>query len=296
MPTYNHENFISEAINGVLIQKTTFPFKLIIGEDHSTDNTANIIREYIEKYPDIVYAIFNTYNKGAVLNSINLLSASSSKYIAICDGDDYWTDPYKLQKQVDFLEANPNYSFVGHHVKILYNLDGSTTNFKEFINNPIRLKDTVLGSPIHPSSFVALNNMGLPQRLKSLPACDDPLICHWASYGLGHSIPEYMSVYRLSQSGTWSVLSKSDQEFIMMRIRLWIFSYYRPLLKTQAMRIGNNFKNILKTDPGKLKKLSLRSWLALPIPLLVFTNIVLTNQIIKLTNKWLKKSHIKTYF
>ena len=108
MITYNHENFIREAIDGVLMQKTTFPIELIIGEDCSTDSTRKIVVEYAEKYPDLIRPLLPGSNLGMMKNFNKTMEAAKGKYIAICEGDDYWTDPLKLQKQVDILEANEN--------------------------------------------------------------------------------------------------------------------------------------------------------------------------------------------
>ena len=111
--TYNQEWFIRDCLNGFFTQKTNFQFEVLIHDDASTDNTANIIREYEAKYPNIIQPIYQTenqYSKGINPGVEYLLPIAQGKYIALCEGDDYWTDPYKLQKQVDFLEANPEYS------------------------------------------------------------------------------------------------------------------------------------------------------------------------------------------
>jgi len=117
--TYNHKTYISQAIEGALMQKTNFDFELVIGEDCSIDGTQEIVFEYAKKYPDIIKVITSDKNVGAISNFIRTLNACQGKYIAICEGDDYWTDPYKLQKQVDFLEANPKYGLVSSDVNLI---------------------------------------------------------------------------------------------------------------------------------------------------------------------------------
>src|SRR5450759_654919 len=122
MVTYNHENYISKAIGSVLMQKTSFQFKLFIGEDCSTDKTANICLKYQVENPEIIEVIFQKQNIGATNNALKIFEkcfSSGAKYIAMLEGDDYWTDPNKLQTQVDFLEANPDFSLCFHSVKIL---------------------------------------------------------------------------------------------------------------------------------------------------------------------------------
>lgn len=123
MCVYNHEKFIAKAIEGVIIQNTNFKFRLILGEDASTDNSKEIIMDYVEKYPDIIFTIFHKQNVGMKENSRLLFSKCTSKYIALCDGDDYWTDPLKLQKQVAFLEANPKFTFSFTRYKYVFDLE-----------------------------------------------------------------------------------------------------------------------------------------------------------------------------
>lgn len=112
MITYNHEKFIAQAINSVLIQQTNFDYGIVIGEDCSTDNTRSICLEYQRKYPDKIRLLLPKKNLGMIHNFIQTFGSCRGKYVAMLEGDDYWTDPYKLQKQVDFLEANPDYGLV----------------------------------------------------------------------------------------------------------------------------------------------------------------------------------------
>lgn len=120
--TYNHESYIRQCLDGFLFQQTNFTFEILLHDDASTDNTANIIREYESKYPDLIKPIYQTenqYSKGVGISVVYQFPRAKGKYIALCEGDDYWTDPYKLQKQVDFLEANPSFSLSFHKAKVL---------------------------------------------------------------------------------------------------------------------------------------------------------------------------------
>jgi glycosyltransferase involved in cell wall biosynthesis len=112
MITYNHEDFIRQAIESILIQECNFALEIVIGEDFSTDNTRKILLDYQLKYPNKIRLVLHTKNIGAMQNQIETLKACKGKYIAICEGDDYWTDPYKLQKQIDYLEANENCNYI----------------------------------------------------------------------------------------------------------------------------------------------------------------------------------------
>ena len=112
---YNHEPYLRQCLDGFIMQKTNFRFEAIVHDDCSTDGSASIIKEYAEKYPDIIKPIYedeNQYSKGFDLAEKKIASAYKGKYIAVCEGDDYWIDPYKLQKQVDFLESHPDYGLV----------------------------------------------------------------------------------------------------------------------------------------------------------------------------------------
>lgn len=118
---YNHEPYLRQCLDGFVMQQTSFPFEAIVHDDASTDGSAAIIREYAEKYPDIIKPIYETenqYRKGTILKVLDAAIHPNAKYIAICEGDDYWTDPYKLQIQVDFLEKHHDYSFSVHDFKV----------------------------------------------------------------------------------------------------------------------------------------------------------------------------------
>ncbi len=122
--TYNHENYIRDAIEGFLMQKTTFPVEILIHDDASTDKTPEIIHEYEQRFPDLIFPIFqkeNQYSKGIGVTRVYQFPRAKGKYIAMCEGDDYWTDPYKLQKLMDFMEANQDFSLCFHNSIIKYN-------------------------------------------------------------------------------------------------------------------------------------------------------------------------------
>lgn len=144
--TYNHEPYIRQCIEGVLMQKTNFKYEYIIGEDCSTDGTRAVVMEYAEKYPDIIKVITSNQNVGARANGIRVRNACKGKYQATCEGDDYWTDPNKLQKQVDFLEANPDYVGVYTNYNIC-NRDGKVFQKRVLKKN-------------HPSYFDRLSVFG----------------------------------------------------------------------------------------------------------------------------------------
>lgn len=117
---YNHEPYLRQCLDGFVMQKANFPFEVIIHDDASTDGSAAIIQEYAEKYPDIIkpiYEIENQWGKGTIRKTMDAAMHPSSKYVAFCEGDDYWCDPHKLQMQVSFLESHPDYYMTCHAFK-----------------------------------------------------------------------------------------------------------------------------------------------------------------------------------
>lgn len=119
MVTYNHERYIRQALDSVLMQKVNFKYEIVIGDDCSPDNTQDIIREYTEKYSDIIKPVLRQKNIGAPNNGYDINKRCKGKYIATLEGDDYWTDDDKLQTQVDFLERHPKIFSVAHRVQIV---------------------------------------------------------------------------------------------------------------------------------------------------------------------------------
>src|ERR1700741_4673788 len=119
--TYNHAPYLRQAIESVLAQKTSFSTEFIIADDFSTDGARDIIKEYVSKDPGRIHAILRDRNIGAGPNFIEMLQAAKGKYIAYLEGDDYWTDPNKLQKQIDFLEQHPDFALCFHQVRLIKN-------------------------------------------------------------------------------------------------------------------------------------------------------------------------------
>ena len=117
---YNIERYISEALESILMQRAPFDYEIVVGEDCSTDNTRGILKSYAERYPGRFKLILRERNLGLVANFRDALDSCSGKYIAMCDGDDYWTDPEKLRKQVGFLESRPEYGIVFTDADVYY--------------------------------------------------------------------------------------------------------------------------------------------------------------------------------
>ena len=246
-PTYNHEKYIRQCLEGIVMQETSFQIEVIVQDDASTDGTTAIIKEFAKRYAFIIPIIHevNIYSLGRNLNEYWLKNARG-KYMAFCEGDDYWTDPLKLQKQVDFLEANLDYSFCGHSVEIFNQYEKVVAGQYSPKKNILELCDTVFGPPMHTSSIVFRNNFKLPKSIKYLPAGDDALECILASKGKAFCFSESMSVYRLSEAGTWSTLSQINKNYKTLIIQLWIIRNFPLLLLKQARRIDSLFRSTYK--------------------------------------------------
>lgn len=133
--TYNHEKYIAQCLDGFLMQKTTYTYEILVHDDASTDGTADIIRTYADRYPDIIKPILQTenqYSKGIRVSAVFNWSRAQGKYIALCEGDDYWTDPNKLQKQVDFLEGHAEFVGTAHNFQPVDEDGRSIRYFKQF--------------------------------------------------------------------------------------------------------------------------------------------------------------------
>ncbi|EJL67639.1 glycosyltransferase family 2 protein [Chryseobacterium populi] len=213
MITYGHQDYIEESINGVLSQIFESEIELIISDDCSPDYTESIVKKIMENHPNghwIKY-IKHSENKGAIPNFVWAIHQTQGKYIAICEGDDYWTDPLKLQKQVDFLEKNPEYSLTFHKIKELTTRDEKFTYPNPDTEETYTLEDLSKENFIITVSVVFRKNMEvLPDWLKYSPIGDYPLHMLNASYGLIKYFPQEMAVYRVG-SGMWSTQNKVDQ-------------------------------------------------------------------------------------
>ena len=211
--TYNHVNYIRDAIEGFLMQKTNFPVEIRIFDDASNDGTQEILKEYADKHKNIILFLMteNQWSKGKYGLIDWIFPSAKGKYIALCEGDDYWTDPYKLQKQVDFLEANPDFVICFHKVKILKNgklIKDNITNVPAEITT---LGDLIkYGNYIHTLSFVFRNGIinEFPKWFYKSKIGDYPLYLLLSKFGKIKSIDEIMGVYRLHHQGIHSTKPK----------------------------------------------------------------------------------------
>lgn len=216
--TYNHEDFIIECLEGAISQKVNFEYEIVIGEDLSSDSTRQICINYVEKYPNLIRFIRREKNLGMSGNWIKTIKECEGEYIALCEGDDYWTDSYKLQRQVDFLEANPDYAICYHKVQVLKNGVLEKDNITKKVPETTTIKDLAKGNYIHTCSVVFRNNLfdELPGYFKKSPIGDYFLHMLNARYGKIKFLDEFMGVYRLHETSVWS--SKKQEK----RDQIWL--------------------------------------------------------------------------
>jgi glycosyltransferase involved in cell wall biosynthesis len=235
--TYNHEKFIEDAMEGFLIQETDFPFEILIHDDASTDKTADIIREYEEKYPDVIKAIYqkeNQYSKGIKPSVKFNYPRAKGKYIALCEGDDYWTDNVKLQKQVAFLEANPDYVVSYHDAKIVDETGNLIANSKMPGENQRDFSSDELmkGAWLLTLSMCFRNVLkDFPEELSKVLNGDIFLISLLGAYGRGkyQGVETRPAVYRKQSGSIWSSMDKTDQIFHNANTFSWLYRYYKKL-------------------------------------------------------------------
>ena len=242
MITYNHDKYITDAIEGVLKQKTTFKFDLIIGEDGSTDNTAPIVQKYAELYPDMIKARFNKSNIGMMPNMIKTLQECSGKYIALCEGDDYWTDPLKLQTQVEFLEANQD-CIACYHDAIIIDSAGNITSESKLPENCRRdytSEELMKGAWILTLSMVFRNVLKeYPSEILGVSNGDTFLTVLLGAHGKGKYLDRIQpAVYRQHEGGVWSGLDIDSKKFLGFNSCLLIYQYH---LKSTGRQFAINF-------------------------------------------------------
>ena len=254
--SYNHVKFIKETLDGFLIQKTDFPIEIIIHDDASTDNTVEIIKEYAAKDPRILTILQteNQYSQKINPWSHFVFPIAKGKYIALCEGDDYWTDPLKLQKQVDFLEANPDYGSSFHNSKVFY--EDTQTLEHDYLRANVPETTTVVDlanrNYIRTNTIVLRNNFDLPDWYGLLPVGDWPLFLIQIKDKKIKKFEEEMGVYRIHSNGVWTGIDKTK----MINMTL---NTIGPILKNNIL--SSAATKVLKKRYDKYKfKLLKETW------------------------------------
>lgn len=213
--TYNHASYVQECLDGFVMQKTNFPFVAIVHDDCSTDGTTEILCQYAKKYPDIIKPIYETENQyskhdgslGRIMDAA--IAATGAKYIAMCEGDDYWTDPYKLQKQVDILEADETLMAVCSNRRLV-NMNGQTLEERTKSMLPgksscrITLREYFDYNTIYPTASVLYRNAYADEVQQKKMHMSNPYLGDWTMwialhcFGDFYYIDEPLTAYRIN--------------------------------------------------------------------------------------------------
>ncbi len=238
--TYNHEPYIRDCLESFLMQKTDFPIEIIIQDDASTDHTADILREYYEKRPDLFHIIIqkeNQYSQGKTVEK-PLYEQAQGKYIAVCEGDDYWTDPLKLQKQFDFMEEHPKCMLCFHNAFRFYQDTAKKELFDSDLKSRYYSKEELASKWIVPTASMflktAITNDYIRIRKDNegiLVAGDIILFLSAAQRGDVYGMSDIMSVYRLQESGVHNINHKTPLFFKHFKRVQVIFDLKNPEYK-----------------------------------------------------------------
>jgi glycosyltransferase involved in cell wall biosynthesis len=245
MITYNHEKYIAQAISSVLMQNVNFDYELVVGEDCSTDNTRNIVTDFRDRYPDKVRLVTSDANVGGQKNAERTLNACQGEYIATLDGDDYWTSSDKLQKQVDFLESNPECSLAFHDAMVFYE-DGQKEPHRYCAANlkKISTLEDLLVFDYIPSCSIMFRSKyfdGYPKWINEIINGDYLVNIIIARHGKIGYIEEVMGAYRVHRGGSWSGRSyiKQLQDYL---------NFYQKINEF----LGHDYEAVIKRTTAKL--------------------------------------------
>jgi len=252
--TYNQEKYIRKTLESLVCQKTNFHFEIIINDDASTDGNPDIIKEFEMKYPSIIKPTYQPVNQHSKLINVWFdvtFPKAKAKYIALCEGDDYWTDDTKLQQQYDFMEANPEYSCVFNNSIIVDENDNYISDFNKYKPiNPIPEKDIISkgGNLSITASMFFRNQTEYPKFLFKAKSGDRALRLYLMTMGKFHFIDKKMSAYRKHDNGVTNGGNvKIRIEFIKSNIELlnlfnnWSNLTYNKLIKKE---ISNMYRNL----------------------------------------------------
>jgi len=247
---YNHEKYIRECLEGFVIQNTDFNIEFLIHDDASTDGTANIIREYEKKYPELIKPIYQTenqYSKGVRPTFAFNIPRAQGKYIAMCEGDDYWTDPLKLQKQVDFLEANPDYIMCFTNVNDVDEKSNIIKKKKLYYKKDIF--EHIDMPFLAPTLTRVMRNEYLNElKWPSVKGIDNFLLTYHSKFGKTKFMDIVTAHYRRHNGGVFSSLTEEEKILHKMETRLFCLSIAEYPLKLKLFQKVLNYCFILRNE------------------------------------------------
>ena len=250
MLAYNHQEFIAQAVEGAIAQSGDFDLELVIGDDASSDDTSAILRTLQEKYPEQIKLRINPKNMGMMGNLEATLNECSGTYIAMLEGDDYWTDPKKLAKQAEFLEANRDFAICFHPVQVLEPDGFKADRFTNEVASVTSINDLAKGNYIHTCSVVYRAGVfaEYPASFKSSTVGDYFMHMLFARHGLIKKLPDTMAVYRVHSGGVWSAHNNLEKK-ITKYLECMIGTFDAPIDAMLMQRHAEVSARIFLTDP-----------------------------------------------
>lgn len=264
IPSYNKADYISQAIDSIFAQKTTYDYKIIVADDCSQDGTIEIVKKYKEKYPDKITLLTSEKNQKLYRNVLRAYELTDTEYFCVLDPDDYWVDEYKTQKALDFLEKNKEFTVYGANI-IIKNPDGTEECYvsdTEEVDNDFN--DYLLQKAVMPCTQSAVfRNVifknGIPEKMKNLTLYSQLKSYRGDSFrnlihiheGKSHYSPDKVAVYRLTEEGIYAGTQQIEQYLLNAYFYKDAWLYYDkkyPELLYQSKKLFNNAKNVLLTN------------------------------------------------
>lgn len=289
MITYNHEKFIEQAVNSALMQETDFDYEIIIGEDCSTDRTREILIELQKQHPDKIKLVLNPQNLGMIPNFVNVLSMARGEYIALLEGDDYWTSPHKLQRQVDYMDAHPECRICFHATEVIFEDEPERphlvrippSNLSSSISFESWLRYRARFATFMATSSVLYRSLAdpLPQWYSDLRRAGDWPLFAWLLFNGGKigflEDPKPMSVYRKHSGGVSHVTPNSpetirsllddlhDHITISQHLGSQIQSWLRPRFFNIHKALVNNYLALKKFEEARYHLINSFSYISI---------------------------------
>jgi glycosyltransferase involved in cell wall biosynthesis len=276
--TYNHEAFVAQAVEGVLAQRTSFEFEILVSEDCSTDGTRGVLRRLQREHPGRIRLLLSERNQCDNEVLTRAIRAARGRYVALLDGDDYWTSPEKLQRQAEFLDDHPECGFCFHNVRLLFEEPREGPDV--LLNGPQQKEFSTIEDLFY-RNFVATGSVMFRRKLiRRFPGWfrgalfgDWPLHMLNARRGRIGYLPEVMGVYRIHGGGYWSGMSGAEQQvaqldFLREMNRRLRYRYWRSInaaLQKRALDLTKEFKNTGDSENARVYALE-SAWRSLFTP------------------------------
>ena len=260
--SYNQKEYLRRAIDSILSQITNFEFEIIVSDDCSTDGTLEMLHEYVHLYPDKIRLVLGKQNIGGPNNFKRVIESSTAKYVAFMDGDDYWVDDFKLQKQFNFMESHPEYVGCFHNAYTISDIDDISVHLfnNSFITNPVTYQPIITERWFMPTSseFVVREKIIFPEWYSDVANDDYVINLGLAMSGDFYYMPDLMSVYRYHSANISKIYKDTKIRCINF---IKIYTEYSKLYPTDVLPLFENKITEYTQMLSKYEQLIERPWL-----------------------------------